>query len=469
MIDFKTLGTLYGTLEADGADKMAKSSCALSLDDIIDRVLLLVGRQSDNYTTFVEEADRMAKILFSTYRAYISPPELLTKFIEREAKSQPDQYQKIMVQWFKYYPEDFTNMIEINVQEFDVDGQSIRETATQSHESTCCSSSTDSDCSGTGFELQLSIRRISSISSLGRYLLQGTDNVPIPTGSHTGDETPNQRKTRSRIGKLSSKSNGYNRGSNVLEMDSRFIALQLNSMDIENLIHLRPHKILEDTKSDPHMRTIVRNFNLLSRHVVLSILQSHQPSAATVHWISVCMHLRRLNNFNSLKAIVAGLTNESIYRLRITVWSRLRVASRDAFISLASEVDDINNQTTLRKNQLDLIGHDSKGGVPYLGVYLTDLNFINARYSKYKCRDGATSAKRLINFERCMKQFEVLQTIQLFQEKMIQHLIPLNGDSDEIDLRKKIQQAMHAMPRTSRVFENWFFNQQVMSTTDKEW
>lgn len=56
------------------------------------------------------------------------------------------------------------------------------------------------------------------------------------------------------------------------------------------------------------------------------------------------------------KAIIAGLTNESIYRLKTTVWNKLPRNSITTFQNMSSIVDDVNNQTMLRHTQLFIEG-----------------------------------------------------------------------------------------------------------------
>lgn len=50
------------------------------------------------------------------------------------------------------------------------------------------------------------------------------------------------------------------------------------------------------------------------------------------------------------------MTNESIYRLKTTVWNRLSRNSMTTFQNMSSIVDDVNNQTMLRHTQLFIEG-----------------------------------------------------------------------------------------------------------------
>lgn len=448
---------------------MPFSLIACSLDHIVDLLLIAVSDvEESNHAA--EDSHYIAKVFFSTYRQYVTPTELLVRFRDRGAKSRHNGYQRLITRWLGEYPEDILYIIEHNKEELSSDENSSGEGSVSSRETTCCSLDANSKLIG----IDLEIRRLPMTSILGAFPLgtclhSDAREPSTPDLIHTDHQDLIKRMAHTVSSSPVCPSKEHYQALTVLEMDSRFVAQQLNTMDIENLILLRPHTILESTKSDPSMRAIVRNFNLLSRHVSLSILRSNQPLNAAIHWISVCIGLKRLNNFNSMKAIIAGLTNESVYRLRLNVWARLKPSLRVTFEALALEVDDNNNQSSLRQAQLDLIKHDSKPAIPYLGIYLTDLNFINARHSKYiSCGSiGTTNQGKLINLERCMKQYEVVQIIQLFQERQINNLV--HKRTVELNPGKGMHHVCRVVPHTSQLFKKWFFNQQVMLTTDKDW
>lgn len=72
--------------------------------------------------------------------------------------------------------------------------------------------------------------------------------------------------------KLSSSSSSSS--SSILELDTRFIAQQLTAIDLETFLSLKPYYLLEGTRSNPKVQQSVRNFNVLSKQVIISILKS---------------------------------------------------------------------------------------------------------------------------------------------------------------------------------------------------
>ena len=203
---------------------------------------------------------------------------------------------------------------------------------------------------------------------------------------------------------------------------------------------------------------------------------NHRPDAVTGHWIEVALHLRRLKNFNSLKAVIAGLTNESIYRLKNMVWSKMTRTTLSNFKMLSSIVDDVNNQTVLRQTQLEMEGTAkvslqddySFGVIPYLGTFFTDLTFIDSRYSS---TIPSKRGEKMINLEKCCKQFEVLTQVQLLQKNLRASLSAFNQS-------QKVKSAVFsptasssdllAAPRVTRLFRNWFSDQSTGQLSDND-
>lgn len=205
--------------------------------------------------------------------------------------------------------------------------------------------------------------------------------------------------------------------SNILDLEPRLIASQLTTVDLENFVTLKGYHLLEGTRSTITVQNTVKYFNLLSRQVVITILNSNNPDLVASHWIEIALHLRRMKNFNSLKAVISGLTNESIYRLKNIIWSKLNKSTTANFKMLSSIVDDVDNQSVLRQTQLEVTksSDNSFGTIPYLGTFFTDLTVIDSRYTS---TITSMTDEKLINLEKCSKQFEVITQVQLLQKNV---------------------------------------------------
>lgn len=87
------------------------------------------------------------------------------------------------------------------------------------------------------------------------------------------------------------------------------------------------------------------------------------------------------------------------------------------------------------------------GAVPYLGIYFSDLTYIDSAYPKTITveNDDPSLAKKLINFEKHRKEYEVLAQIKLFQSAA-------NAYS-----------TLHPIPR----FKAWFDNVRIYTDAER--
>lgn len=227
------------------------------------------------------------------------------------------------------------------------------------------------------------------------------------------------------------------------------------------------------------------------------MIDTFRPEIVTSHWIEIALNLRRMKNFNSLKAVIAGLTNESVYRLKSMVWSKMSRSIMANYKILSSIVDDVNNQSVLRQTQLDMEGtakvslsEESFGTIPYLGTFFTDLTMIDSMFSTFI--ESKKSGVKLINVEKCSKQFEVITQVQLLQKNIRaalsahnqsqssshhhhNHNHHLNGVSSSPSISSMISSPTSSstntsviVPRVARLFRNWFNDSTISSLTEND-
>lgn len=165
------------------------------------------------------------------------------------------------------------------------------------------------------------------------------------------------------------------------------------------------------------------NTNKLSALVGDSILRhglnAKQRKNILKQWIKIGDKCLELGNFNSLLTIVSALQSVSIMRLRKT-WEMLSPRWQALFASLKAIVLPEKNFVAYRSR----IRQQDIPCVPYLGVYLTDLTFIeegNADKRLYIPQGGADGqaaaapSVSVINFDKHARTAKIIGEIQRFQ------------------------------------------------------
>lgn len=87
------------------------------------------------------------------------------------------------------------------------------------------------------------------------------------------------------------------------------------------------------------------------------------------------------------------------------------------------------------------------------------------------------NGKKLINFEKTCKQYEILMQMQLLQKNAIAalqqqqqqtnyHLGPIYSLNHYLSLRSQV---VPSIPRVARIFRNWFQLNETDLPSDREW
>jgi len=156
------------------------------------------------------------------------------------------------------------------------------------------------------------------------------------------------------------------------------------------------------TKS-PNVTKITEHFNLISRWVSLSLLTTDTKSRTNVLkvFLKMAVECQILNNFHGMFAILGGFSASSVHRLNIKLSNEKAkiLESLKAITSPASSWRDY--RTVLHKTNPPCI--------PFVGVYQTDLTFIEEGNPKY--------LNGLINFKKCMLVATTIQEIQQYQQQ----------------------------------------------------
>lgn len=224
--------------------------------------------------------------------------------------------------------------------------------------------------------------------------------------------TPPPKPMLPNVKKTSASSNSFG----LMDFNSEEIARQLTLIEFNLYRAIKPWEFFNQswTKKNkeqlsPNIISMIKRFNRVSGWVATEIVKTDKLKdriAVLVKFIEIGERCRFYNNFNALMAIVGGLGNSSIFRLKQT-WAGLNNKQRELFEELKELMSRQQNFQKLRAHMKNV----NPPIIPYLGIFLTDLTFIE---------DGNPDMIEngtLINWVKRRRLAAVLKDIQQYQQK----------------------------------------------------
>ncbi|KAI8060586.1 ras guanine nucleotide exchange factor domain-containing protein [Gongronella butleri] len=239
----------------------------------------------------------------------------------------------------------------------------------------------------------------------------------------------------------------------LLDLDAVELARQLTIMDFKMYSSIRPIECLDkawsrdndDTNNTPtavNIRASIEYCNQVTSWVsdaILSQSDIKKRSNLIKFWVQVAERCRELNNFNTCMAILSAFDNSSVGRLKRT-WEMVGARTNQTLSHIRKIMGANRNFSEYRQ----LIHSVNPPCIPFLGIYLQDLTFIEDGNSN---TIKTHSNHELINFAKREKTAEVIREIQQYQTLFyklkvvdeIQEFIRLNLQStrDEDQLYKE--------------------------------
>lgn len=213
-----------------------------------------------------------------------------------------------------------------------------------------------------------------------------------------------------------------NKKCSLLDLDAVEIARQLTIMESKIFCAIQPQELLglEWTRKSENAVNVLamsRFSTSLTNLVADTLLAAEQVKkrvAVLKHWIKVARICLDINNYSALMAIVCSLTSSAICRLRQT-WGELPTKLKAGFEEIKEIVDVSRNYATLRQR----LQTPKAPCLPFVGMYLTDLTFIDAGNSDTRplpsSDESDTEPKMVINFDKYMRSARIVSHIQRYQ------------------------------------------------------
>ncbi|XP_014483395.1 PREDICTED: ras-specific guanine nucleotide-releasing factor 2-like isoform X5 [Dinoponera quadriceps] len=233
------------------------------------------------------------------------------------------------------------------------------------------------------------------------------------------------------------------------------IAEQMTYLDHQIFVSITSEEFLGQAwmKTDKairarHILLMTKRFNEVSQLVVSEIIRRSNMSArvsAIEKWTAVADINRVLHNYNGVLQICAAFTNSSVYRLKKT-WEKVPKTTKQTIERLQHVVSSDGRFRNLR----DALHRCDPPCIPYLGLYLTDLSFIEEGTPNLT-EDG------LLNFSKMRMIAHVIREIRHFQQtpykielipKVSNYLLDTSLLLNEKDLYRM---SLDIEPRTSRL------------------
>ncbi|CAL4091049.1 unnamed protein product, partial [Meganyctiphanes norvegica] len=201
---------------------------------------------------------------------------------------------------------------------------------------------------------------------------------------------------------------------NIESLSALDVAEQMTYIDHQIFINIRSEEFLnnawmkkeKDVKA-PYILLITKRFNEVSRLVASEIIRgSTQQTRITIieKWVAVADICRCLHNYNGVLQVCAAFQNSSVFRLKKT-WEKVSKTTRQTLDKLQTLVTSDGRFRSLR----DALHRCDPPCIPYLGMYLTDLTFIDEGTPTFTDDD-------LLNFSKMRMIAHVIREIRHFQQ-----------------------------------------------------
>lgn len=214
------------------------------------------------------------------------------------------------------------------------------------------------------------------------------------------------------------------------------IGISAFNLDFNHFSRVKPHELLDQIWGERRLKELTAGKSLAGNEITgISRMINHtnhlivwvatkivnNPALkgrvnALKYFAQTALYCREYKNFNGVTGIVAGLSVAPVLRLKKT-WAAFAEKfpkTSQAYIftlilSRYAEVAELVSPKGQYGNYRKVLKELSPPAIPFLGVYLTDLTFIELG------NPGFIPDSHLINFDKRRKAYQLIKEIQYFQ------------------------------------------------------
>uniref|UniRef100_A0A669EB13 Ras protein specific guanine nucleotide releasing factor 1 n=1 Tax=Oreochromis niloticus TaxID=8128 RepID=A0A669EB13_ORENI len=190
----------------------------------------------------------------------------------------------------------------------------------------------------------------------------------------------------------------------------------------------------DKNEKTPYIMRTTKHFNDMSNLIATEILRCDDVVtrvAVIEKWVAVADICRCLHNYNAVLEITSSLNRSSVFRLKKT-WLKVSKQTK----ALIDKLQKLVSSEGRFKNLREALKNCDPPCVPYLGMYLTDLAFIEEGTPNY-------TEDNLVNFSKMRMISHIIREIRQFQQtaykidlqpKVVQYLLDKSSVLDEESL-----------------------------------
>ncbi|KAJ7423666.1 Ras-specific guanine nucleotide-releasing factor 1 [Pitangus sulphuratus] len=164
---------------------------------------------------------------------------------------------------------------------------------------------------------------------------------------------------------------------------------------------------VDKNERTPYIMKTSQHFNDMSNLVASQIMNYADVSSranSIEKWVAVADICRCLHNYNGVLEITSALNRSAIYRLKKT-WGKVSKQTKALMDKLQKTVSSEGRFKNLR----EMLKNCNPPAVPYLGMYLTDLAFIEEGTPNF-------TEEGLVNFSKMRMISHIIREIRQFQQ-----------------------------------------------------
>ncbi|RSM00885.1 hypothetical protein CEP52_008857 [Fusarium oligoseptatum] len=270
-------------------------------------------------------------------------------------------------------------------------------------------------------------QRVSGEGSLVPRLVSSMGKTNTSIGQYVPAETPLPIPaiTKGQLNLLTAFKMGVAQPS-ILDFDPLELARQLTIKQMTIFCSILPEELLASQwmkkggVDAPNVKAMSSLSTDLSNLVAETILQQQEVkkrAQVIKHWIKIAHQCLELHNYDGLMAIICILNSSTISRLRKT-WDIISAKRKEMLRNLQALVEPSQNNKVLRTRLHDHV----PPCLPFLGMYLTDLTFVDIGNPATKqmsigheSEEVGAGGITIVNFDKHTRTAKIIGELQRFQ------------------------------------------------------